>query len=257
MLPESEPDRQTVADIDMATKRTPKRTKVARVTKTRQRRQAVSYLRVSSRGQVKGDGFPRQRAMVARYAKAHRIEIVDEYREAFTGTDHDRPEFQAMVAELMANGVRTVLVERLDRFARDLGVQMQLLAYLLSKGITLIAADTGQDVTAAMREDPMAEAMVLMQGVFAQLEKKMLVAKLRKARQRTRARTGRCEGRKPFGERPGEQETLARMRQLYRKRPKRKRLSFGKIARTLDAEERPTRTGARWSRQAVAKMLLR
>ena len=220
-------------------------------------KQAFAYLRVSSRGQVKGDGFPRQRAAITRYAKAHRIEIVGEYREPFTGTDADRPQFQAMVAELMTNGVRTILVERLDRFARDLTVQLQLLAYLQAKGITLISVDTGEDVTAAMIEDPMRKAMVQMQGIFAELEKAMLVAKSRKARQRIRDKTGRCEGPKLFGEKPGEQETLDRILELYRKPRSRPRRGFAEIARTLNTEERPTRTGVPWSRQAVHQLVKR
>jgi len=220
-------------------------------------KQAFTYLRVSSRGQTKGDGFPRQRSSVTRYAKANRIEIVDEYREPFTGSDADRPQFQAMVAEMMSNGVRTVLVERLDRFARDLGVQLQLLAYLQAKGITLISVDTGENVTAAMTEDPMRRAMVQMQGIFAELEKAMLVAKLRKARQRVRDRTGRCEGPKLFGEKPGEQETLARMIALYRKPRGRPRHSFAQIARALNDEHRPTRRGGDWSRQAVQQIIER
>ena len=45
----------------------------------------------------------------------------------------------------------------------------------------------------------------------------MLVAKLRKAREAMKAKTGRREGRKPFGFYPGEQETLKRLKQLHRK----------------------------------------
>ena len=218
---------------------------------------AVGYLRVSSRGQIKGDGFPRQRAAITRYAKAHRIEIVDEYREPFTGTDADRPQFQAMMAEMLSNGVRTILVESLDRFARDLGVQLQLLAYLQAKGVSLIAVNTGEDVTAAMVEDPMRKAMVQMQGIFAELEKSMLVAKLRKARQRVRDETGRCEGPPLFGTKPGEQETLDRIRELHRKPRSRPRRGFAEIARVLNEEGRPTRTGVPWSRQAVHKLINR
>jgi DNA invertase Pin-like site-specific DNA recombinase len=32
---------------------------------------AVSYLRVRGKGQVEGDGFPRQREAIARFAKRH------------------------------------------------------------------------------------------------------------------------------------------------------------------------------------------
>ena len=70
--------------------------------------------------------------------------------------------------------------------------------YLASKGITLIAANTGENVTEAITSDPMRKAMVQMQGVFAELDKSMLVKKLRKARDRKRQETGRCEGPKPF-----------------------------------------------------------
>ncbi len=45
------------------------------------RSRAVSYLRVSGQGQVFGDGFPRQRQAVDRYAKAHRLDLVAEYRD--------------------------------------------------------------------------------------------------------------------------------------------------------------------------------
>jgi DNA invertase Pin-like site-specific DNA recombinase len=37
---------------------------------------AFAYLRVSGKGQIAGDGFPRQEAAVRAYVKRHRIEIV-------------------------------------------------------------------------------------------------------------------------------------------------------------------------------------
>jgi hypothetical protein len=40
-------------------------------------------------------------------------------------------------------------------------------------------------------------------GAVSQFEKSVIVAKLRAARTRQRRVTGRCEGRKPFGEHPG------------------------------------------------------
>ena len=41
---------------------------------------------------------------------------------------------------------------------------------------------TGQDVSEAMQKDPMLKALVQIQGVFAELEKNLLVRKLRRAR---------------------------------------------------------------------------
>ena len=42
---------------------------------------AFAYLRVSGKGQVNGDGFPRQLKAIREYAKAHDIRIAKIYRE--------------------------------------------------------------------------------------------------------------------------------------------------------------------------------
>jgi hypothetical protein len=51
----------------------------------------------------------------------------------------------------------------------------------------------------------------------ARYDKAMSVAKLRGARERMRGRGELCEGRKPFGEREGEQVVIDRIRALRRK----------------------------------------
>ena len=49
--------------------------------------EALTYLRVSGRGQITGDGFPRQRETIKRYAAANNITLVAEYRdEGVSGT---------------------------------------------------------------------------------------------------------------------------------------------------------------------------
>ena len=47
----------------------------------RRKTKALTYLRVSGKGQVKGHGFERQRTTIERYAKAHGMDIVGEYRD--------------------------------------------------------------------------------------------------------------------------------------------------------------------------------
>jgi hypothetical protein len=74
----------------------------------------------------------------------------------------------------------------------------------------------------------------------AQFEKSVIVAKLRAARIRKRKATGRCEGRKPFGTKPGEAETLALIRRLRRKPRGGKRLSYDVIAARLNANGIPS-----------------
>src|SRR5438067_1654842 len=170
--------------------------------------QAFAYLRVSSKGQVSGHGFDRQAETVDAFAQDHSYVILGTYRDAFTGTEADRPEFNRMLATILADGVRTILVESLDRLARDVMVQSLLLAKLAQHGITLINCVTGEDVTASLSDDPMRKALIQIQSVFSELEKSRLVSKLRRARGAKKRETGKCEGRKAFGEKRGERQAV-------------------------------------------------
>ena len=163
-----------------------------------------------------------------------------------------------MIVRILSNGVRTVLVESLDRLARDVMVQSLLLAKLAQHGITLINSITGEDVTAAMADDPMRKALIQIQGVFSELEKSRLVGKLRQSRESMKVTNGKCEGRKAFGEvDPEEQATLKLMKSLRRKRKGQKPLSYAKIAQELNSQGIQTRTGAQWHTTTVQNILKR
>ncbi len=211
----------------------------------------VGYVRVSGRGQLDGTGPDRQREIIEAFARQEGLTIGKVYQESYTGGEADRPEFATMLRDLLTNGCRTIVVESLDRFARDLSVQLQLTALLASRGLTLVNAGTGQDVTAAMQRDPMTRAMIQVQGVFAELDRRLTVAKLAKARQLKRRRSGSCEGRKPFGTRPGEAETLARMKDLNDGR------TFYGIAKALNDAGLPSRSGKPWTPTSVKRILTR
>ena len=187
--------------------------------------------------------------MIRAFAAKQGIEITKVYLEAFTGTESDRPKFTEMLLDLLSNGCRTFIVESLDRFARELIVQISLIAELKKKGITMLSAATGEDVTAACEEDPMRNAMVQIQGVFSELDKKLIVRKLRKARDAKRKENGKCEGPKFYGEKEGEMAVLERVRSLRRKPRLGKKLSWEGIAAALNAEGIKTRDGREWTRQ--------
>lgn len=226
---------------------------------TKQNKIAVGYLRVSSKGQVKGHGFARQQDEIKAYAKKNGYEIIQWYKEAYTGTEEDRPEFICMVEDLLSNGCRTIIIECMDRFGRRSMVSEQLLALLIRKDIAMISAMTGQNITEDVQDenDPWKKFIVQIQNNIAELDKRLLVRKLRKAREAKRAETGRCEGRKPFGYYPGEAETLKRMKQLYRKSKGENRLGFYQIATILNKEDLPTRKGTPWHGAQVSAILKR
>jgi DNA invertase Pin-like site-specific DNA recombinase len=110
---------------------------------SRKRISAIAYLRTSSATNAgpDKDSDKRQRAAIASFAKAHGYRIVDEfYDAAVSGADPvaERPGFKAMLDCIAGNGVRVILVESPDRFARDLSVQITGHDYLRSLGVELV-----------------------------------------------------------------------------------------------------------------------
>jgi DNA invertase Pin-like site-specific DNA recombinase len=160
---------------------------------------ALAYLRTSSAANVGGDSDVRQRLAIEAYAKAHGIEIVQEfYDAAVSGADpvETRPGFSAMLDRIEGNGVRMVVVEDASRFARDLVAQELGVLVMQQRGVRVVTAG-GDDLTDTT--DPTRIMMRQIAGAFAQYEKARLVGKLRAARDRKSAAEGkRIEGRKGF-----------------------------------------------------------
>lgn len=212
---------------------------------------AYAYLRVSSAGQVDGDGFPRQRAAIEAYARAHNMRIVRFFQEeGVSGTKdlENRPALQEMMLALLSNGVRTVLVEKLDRLARDLMVQEAIVGDMRKRGFELISV-AEPDLCS---DDPSRKLVRQIFGAIAEYDRCMIVLKLRGARQRMRARTGRCEGRKPYGAREGEQEVINRIVEL-----RKNGLNYSNIADKLNALGVRARNGGVWYPANVSRVLER
>lgn len=212
---------------------------------------AVSYVRVSGKGQVDGDGPERQRSAIARYAKAAGLTLLEEFSDmGVSGTTElaSRRGLAALIDRLESNGVRTVIVERADRLARDLMVQEVIVGQFVKIGARILTAD-GVDLTSS--DDPTRRLIRQVLGAVAEFEKNVIVLKLRAARERKRSRGERVEGVKPYGHFPAEQAVLDRMRQLRRKPPKGRRLSVAAVAEQLNAEGHRNRAGRNWSPQMV------
>jgi DNA invertase Pin-like site-specific DNA recombinase len=116
------------------------------------------------------------------------------------------------------------------------------------RGITLISV-TEHDLGST---DPTRIMFRQILGAIHQYEKSMIVLKLRGARQRMKVRTGRCEGRKPFGSRPGEDMVLNRIREL-----RSAGLGFDRIAEILNAEGCRPRSGKQWHGNVLNRILTR
>jgi DNA invertase Pin-like site-specific DNA recombinase len=221
--------------------------------------EAVSYLRCSGLGQVDGDTWDRQKAAIQKYARTHGMAVVDEFRDAGVSGAKDldsRPGLAALIDRIESNGVRIVLVENATRLARDLMVSEVILQQLTSVGCKVVAADSGMDLTADT-DDPTRRLIRQVLGAVAEFDRRVTVLKLRAARERIRGRGKRCEGRKPFGSRPGEAIALERIRELHRKPNGRRRRSLRAICEILNAEAMPTRTGKHWHPQVLKRIVQR
>jgi DNA invertase Pin-like site-specific DNA recombinase len=223
---------------------------------------AVAYLRCSGLGQVDGDTWDRQAAAITKYARAHGMTVAegDWFRdEGVSGTKDmgDRPGLAALIDRIESNGVRVVLVENASRLARDLMVSEVILAQLRDAGCTVIDCDSGTNLIDDADDDPTRRLIRQVLGAVAEFDRRVTVLKLSAARKRIRARTGRCEGRKPYGSRPGEAAVIARIRELHRKPHGEDRRSLGDIVKVLNAEGHPTRSGKPWTKESVRLVIAR
>ena len=216
---------------------------------------SYGYTRVSGKGQVEGHGLERQEKAVHDYANAHGIEIVKIFREeGVSGTLKTRPALAAMFVELETNGhgVKTILIEKVDRLARDLMVQEITIGDLQKHGFDLISVAEGEDL---LSEDPTRILIRQVMGAIAQYDKQMTVLKLRAARERKRAKEGKCEGRKGYSE--VAPDILREVKRLRRKPKGLKRKSYRAIAEELNRKGMLTLMGNAWTGGNVAILLRR
>lgn len=215
----------------------------------------LAYLRVSDRHQVAGGGYDRQRDTIQRWLRCQpddSLVVSNEIVDSHTGTDFDRPGLGNLLEIAEAGDV--VLVERSDRLARDNLVAELILQEFRKLGVKVI--DCEADIDLCHDDDPSKVLIRQMLQAIAQFEKSSIVAKLRKARDRKRARDGRCEGGKPFGHYPGEGYALDHILEGARHG-----LTASQIAQDMNAkialghvQLRP-RKGARWNRGTVHKII--
>jgi DNA invertase Pin-like site-specific DNA recombinase len=230
-------------------------------------RPAFGYLRVSSTGQgaEDRDGIPRQKTAIRKHAAANNIRIVQWFADRISGKKEleNRPALQQLMTALHGNGTKLVLIERLDRLARDLMIQESIIADFRRNGFQLVSV-TEPDMCS---DDPTRKLFRQMLGAFAEYECTMISLKLKGARLRAAAKRGASyvEGRVPFGYRvmkrdgipvrvpePAEQSTIVRMKQL-----RDAGTSLAKIAEQLTAEGRKARAGKKWYEKQVARVLSR
>jgi DNA invertase Pin-like site-specific DNA recombinase len=216
---------------------------------------AVAYYRTSSAANVGDDkdSLKRQQDAVRAYAKAHRMDVVKEfYDAAVSGADpvEARAGFSEMLAYMLGNGARTVLVESASRFARDVLVQLLGHALLKKHGIALVPVDAPGHFT---EETPTAVMLRTIMGSVSQFEKEALVARLRKARDRKSAELGRRIEGNPAFKNQGPPAAVVKAAKAIRARDR--AVSLREIARRLAKRGMLAPSGKPYGAESVARML--
>lgn len=217
---------------------------------------AVSYLRVSSEGQISGDGFPRQREKIQSYAAANSITLLEEFRdEGVTGKMEleGREGLSACLEYVRSKEVKVVLIEDSTRLARDMIVAEVVIREFQKIGVRVISASGGVDLTEGDDANPTAKLIRQILAAVSEFERCCITLKLRGARERKRKATGRCEGSKPYGTLEGEADWLQQMRGLRVVDG----LSCDKIAALLNDKGVPARRGGKWLGCTVNRILKR
>ena len=101
----------------------------------------------------------------------------------------DRPSFGAMLAEIAADGVRTILIESPDRFARDLAVQLAGHDHLKRLGVALVPTSAPDHFT---EDTPTAILVCQVLGAIAQFDKDTTVSALAAAVRVSERAASRC-----------------------------------------------------------------
>lgn len=214
-----------------------------------------AYIRVSSHGQTSGDGPERQlgKIQTALGYKLPPVRIFQELGVSGTKELSNREALTRLVSVVQAGD--RVWVERGDRLARDTIVSEVLIREFQQLGVSVWSAEGNVDLTKGDQYDPTSKLIRQILGAVSEYEKDSIVIKLRAARARKKAKTGRCEGAIPFGHdpnRPGEVATLESIR-AWRIAGE----TLREIARRLNHRGDVTRKGTPWTAGHLAAICKR
>lgn len=217
-------------------------------------RTAVGYLRVSTNEQVEhGAGLDIQRDAIIAAAAERGVTIVAWYSdEGESGSNglESRVALGEALDAIELHSADAVIVYRLDRLARDLVLQEQLLAEIWRKGGAVVSCSQSEDslLDPDDHSDPSRTLIRQVLGAVAEYERKMIALRMHAGRRRKLAATGYAGGPRPYGWQsngrgallpdPDEQAVLRHIADL-----RSRGVSFNDIAADLTARRIPRTKG--------------
>lgn len=141
------------------------------------------YARVSSKSQARDGNSLEAQEKALKDAGATEI-----YFDAFTGTKTERPEFDKLLRKLQEGD--TLVVTKLDRFARSMSQGSELVTKLISSGIRVYILNIGM-----MDNTPASKLIRNVFFSFAEFERDMIVERTQEGKSIARKNADFREGR--------------------------------------------------------------
>lgn len=220
-----------------------------------------AYTRVSGLSQADGDGPERQLVAVQRWAHTRAASVLRQYSDTITGKSElaNRPGLAQLKRDMLEGDVKIVVIEKLDRLARDLMYQESIIKDFQRNGLTIIST-MEEDLCST---DPTRKLIRQILGAFSEYERTMIVNKLAEARQRKIERGELIVGKPPYGYKKWRkqskvllQEDRFEMAILNRIRGMRNSgYTYKAIADELNSMQIPTRDQGSWFPATVQKIL--
>jgi site-specific DNA recombinase len=227
-------------------------------------RRAIGYTRVSTAGQEeRGSSLATQRERVRHYAAEKGLELVDVVAEAASGGVRDgeelsyehRPRLLDLIERAERGEYDVLVVAKFDRLSRDYPSLVVLERRLERHGVELHSCDEENG------DGPVAEFIRGQLALVAQLERAMILDRVR-AGKASRKREGKhVHGSVPYGYRSAPapdgkgrtlaivDETAAIVRRVFD--DARHGATPGRIAKALNRDGLPGPRGGAWNRTAV------
>lgn len=183
-------------------------------------------------------------------------QLVKVRKDVGSGKDSNREGYRELLSDIRSRSIDVVVVYKLDRLSRNVKDIYHFLDLIREHRVELVSLCESFDTTT-----PMGRAMLGVAAVFAQLTRETIAENTRNGMIQ-RAKRGKWNGgNDPYGYdyvkggslvvNPAEAATVKRIFDLFVNR----KMSASKIARLLNLEKVPTKTGAEWSVSLVTRLL--
>lgn len=143
------------------------------------------YCRVSTQGQFLHGGSMESQIESVKAAGAEKV-----YKDVYTGTKRDRPEFNKLMKELKEGD--TLIVTKLDRFARSTYEGTSIIKELFERKVTVNILNLG-----VIEDTPTGRLMFNVFMAFAEFERDMIVERTEEGKAIARQKPDYREGRPP------------------------------------------------------------